>query len=279
MNLFADNSHPQAPSRSGARLWQRWSAHFSQNTQEDPLPWETPLRLDEPIRDRLVHSLAVFQLGESGDGTALRRFAQRLQTDPRFEGYEATLAQFIGEENRHARVLAKLVKRLGGNLIQTQWTNFVFRKARRLINLEFELQIMMTAELIAEAYYGLLREHVDDPCVQQACERILRDEVQHLCFHIDFFTLRQPDWFPPLVAAWRAQFRAVFWLTSQVVWRDHRHCLQSIGVSYQSYRKRCRRAVSAYLTRLDRQVKQERLARSCALGPSLTSVTSLEEAG
>lgn len=279
MNLFADDSESPAPSRSGARLWQRWSTYFSQNTQEEALPWETPLRLEESARDRLVTSLAVFQLGESGDGTALRRFAQRLKTDPRFEGYEATLAQFISEENRHARVLAKLVKRLGGELIETQWTNVVFRKARRLINLEFELQIMMTAELIAESYYGLLREHVDDPCVQQACERILRDEVQHLCFHIDFFTLRQPDWFHPLVNAWRVQFRAIFWLTSQVVWRDHRQCLKSIGVSYQSYRKRCRRAVTAYLTRLDRQVKRERLARSSALGPSLTSVTCLEEVG
>ncbi len=32
-----------------------------------------------------------------------------------------------------------------------------FKKPRRLINLEFELQILMTAEFIAEAYYAILR--------------------------------------------------------------------------------------------------------------------------
>ena len=277
MNLFADDSQTFPTQRSGAGLWQRWSAHFSQNTAEDALPWQAPPCLPDQKRRALVTSLAVFQLGESGDGTALRRFARRLRDDPRFRGYESTLGQFIGEENRHSRVLARLVSRLGGELIETQWTNFVFRKARRLINLEFELQIMMTAELIAEAYYGLLREHVEDPCVQGACERILRDEVQHLCFHIDFFTLRQATWWPWLVALWRTQFRSVFWLTSQVVWRDHRACFQSLGIDYQIYSMRCQRAVNAYLNRLNRQVTRERAAHATAMGPCSSAVTSLEE--
>ncbi|MFT4637723.1 MAG: hypothetical protein ACI8T1_001033 [Verrucomicrobiales bacterium] len=134
------------------------------------------------------------------------------------------------------------------------------------------------AELIAESYYGLLREHVDDPCVQGACERILRDEVQHLCFHIDFFTFRQATWWPWLVQLWRAQFRAVFWLTSQVVWRDHRACFRSLDISYQTYRKRCRRAVSAYLRRLERQVVRERRARCSNMGPCVSTATSLDEA-
>ncbi|MFT4637724.1 MAG: hypothetical protein ACI8T1_001034, partial [Verrucomicrobiales bacterium] len=47
-------------------------------------------------------------------GTALRRFAKRLRNDPRFIGYEKTLSHFIDEENRHARVLARLVTPLGG---------------------------------------------------------------------------------------------------------------------------------------------------------------------
>ncbi|MFT5187885.1 MAG: hypothetical protein ACI9DF_000705 [Verrucomicrobiales bacterium] len=112
MNLFADDSFSSP--RSGASLWQRWFDHFSQNAADDPLPWKTPPSLPEEKRIPLVTSLAVFQLGESGEGTALRRFAKRLRNDPRFIGYEKTLSHFIDEENRHARVLARLVTPLGG---------------------------------------------------------------------------------------------------------------------------------------------------------------------
>ena len=70
---------------------------------------------------------------------------------------------FVAEEQYHAEILAKAVTYFGGELKKKYWMNSVFRKVRALLGLEFNLQILLTAELIAEAYYGLLAKHVPDP--------------------------------------------------------------------------------------------------------------------
>ena len=46
--------------------------------------------------------------------------------------------------------------------------------------------MLLAAKIIAEAYYDLLRKHVSDPVIHQACTQILKDEVGHLGFHADF---------------------------------------------------------------------------------------------
>ena len=174
------------------------------------------------MRAPLADSLAIFQLGESGEGSTQRRFAQRVADDPRLEGYHEDLSTFLEEENRHASILKGLVERLDGSLLEQQWAHGVFRKLRRLINLEFELQILMTAEFIAEAYYAILRDRAEDPVIAQAYERILRDAVKHLRFHGDFFATRQQTWHPLTRLLWGCQCQPIFMTTAYVVWFDHR---------------------------------------------------------
>lgn len=73
------------------------------------------------MRAPLADSPAIFQLGESGEGSTLRRFAQRVADDPRLEGYHEALSKFLEEENRHASILKGLVERLDGSLLEQQW--------------------------------------------------------------------------------------------------------------------------------------------------------------
>jgi len=74
---------------------------------------------------------------------------------------------------------------------------------RKLVNLEFELQALLTAELIAEAYYELLRRSVDEQPIQQACARIVKDEIGHTGFHAAFFGYRQRNWSWVTRRAWK----------------------------------------------------------------------------
>ena len=57
-------------------------------------------------------ALAHFQLGESGDGGSLLRGARFHAPGP---GFEEAAALFIAEEQEHARLLACLVRRFGGD--------------------------------------------------------------------------------------------------------------------------------------------------------------------
>ncbi|MGJ8697554.1 MAG: ferritin family protein [Verrucomicrobiaceae bacterium] len=229
---------------------QRWIDRFQGNSGEEEIDWDAPVELGEREREALAGSLAIFQLGESGEGATLFRYAERVAKRPGFEDYPEGLRLFIEEEHRHARMLGKMVERLGGELISKQWSDGVFRKVRKLINLEFHVQMFMTAEIIAEAYYDLLRCSVEDFAIRKACARILSDEVGHLGFHASFFKawLREkPGW---VRRGWRVQFCAILEVTKWVVWIDHRRCFGALGVSRERYLERVGRARRSFLARV-----------------------------
>src|SRR5205823_10191370 len=110
-------------------------------------------------------SLAHFQLGESGDGATLLAHARR-SGPPQLS---ATLALFIGEEQEHARLLARLVERFGGRLTTRHWTHFLFQRVRHRGGLEFEITVLVVAELVGNAYYRLLERHTMCPVLRETC--------------------------------------------------------------------------------------------------------------
>lgn len=146
----------------------RWIERFKGNRMEEPIDWQTPCQLPDEERAPLARSLAIFQLGETGEGSALLKFARSRRDDPGLTGYEEALRLFVDEENRHAEMLKSMVMRVDGTLLEKQWSDGVFRKVRKLVNLEFELQTLLTAELIAEGYYELLRRKVDDQPIRRS---------------------------------------------------------------------------------------------------------------
>ncbi|NNE92518.1 MAG: ferritin-like domain-containing protein, partial [Verrucomicrobiales bacterium] len=212
----------------------RWITHFEENRHawEEP-DWtaETALAGDWR-RHLLAKSLATFQLGESGGGTRLKRFVKQSGVT---EDYQMAVDLFVAEEQRHADILEKAVGYLGGQLKQKHWMNSIFRKFRVLAGLRFNLQILLTAELIAEAYYGLLARHVSDPVIGSTCRKIVRDEVKHIGFHEEFFRMNQRRWLPISSGLWALQFQAIFLVVERFVWLDHGRCLRAFSVSRRQF--------------------------------------------
>ncbi len=229
--------------------WIRYFMDHRQRHDAECYAWDTPL--PDPSREeirRLAGSLAIFQLGESGGGTRLRRYAEALTVShPEFAGYGRAVELFIAEENGHAELLRNMVLRLGGTLLEKQWSNSVFRFVRNVLGLEFNVQVLLSAELIARGYYGLLSRQAPDEVIRSACRRITRDEVGHIAFHVWFFRGRLAAWPGWRARLWRLQFRVLFAAAGAVVWWDHGLALRGCGVSRAVFRKKTGRACKAFL--------------------------------
>jgi hypothetical protein len=232
---------------------QAWIEHFDANTRVNDqlqLPPHSCV-LADAIRIPVAKSLATFQLGESGSGSRLRRYAREVAPLENFRGYQRAIDLFIAEELSHSRLLARVVRHLGGRLIEKQWTNSAFRKLRFLLNLEFAIQVLLTAELIAEVYYGIIYLRVEDPVVRTMAHKILRDEVKHLQFQREFLGERIASFTPLGKWLWRLQFQAIHAATAAVVAWDHRDCLRVLGMTPGEFRRRAGRAWMRFQERLE----------------------------
>lgn len=234
-----------------------WIATFERNRDltswEEPNWDEGPPPLNDEVRKLLAESLATFQLGESGGGTRLRRFVaeQTNRGNESGNSYLTAIDLFIAEEQRHAALLADAVRYLGGDLKTKHWINSIFRKVRSLVNMEFNIQVLLIAELIAEAYYGLIYQHITDPSIRSLCGKILRDEVQHIAFHRDFFREIHATRLPVASALWDLQFQVLFAATEIVVWADHGKCLRALGITRSEYTKKARGCCRRFLYAID----------------------------
>lgn len=233
---------------------QHWIAWFEKNRGSYQEPdWNEPCAIPEHQRQPLAESLAIFQLGETGGGTRLRRFVdQEISQQNEKEEYRQAVSLFIAEEHYHADLLSRLVRHLDGQPRRKHWSNRAFRKVRCLVDLEFNIQVLLTAELIAEAYYGILSTHGPSLIVKDVCSKIVRDEVKHIGFHLDFFRQRQSHWLPLQSQIWALQFQFIFSVTKRVVWQDHGPCFRSLGISRKDFHHRANSACRGFLRRLER---------------------------
>ncbi|MGK0190245.1 MAG: hypothetical protein ACI9R3_006068 [Verrucomicrobiales bacterium] len=211
------------------------------------IDWSLPMELPEEMKQVLGRSLAIFQLGETGDGSTLLRYAQTVKDDPVLVEYPATLNLFINEEKRHAAALLIVLERLGIPPLQKQWSNSAFQYLRRFLRLDFEVQILLTVELIAEAWYALLYHEVNDPPIRETCGLMVKEEKWHTRFHAAYFGYRQSQWSTARSWLWRTQFRLIHRVICEVVWWDHRPCFQALKIDRVRYLDLCKRAMRTFL--------------------------------
>jgi hypothetical protein len=232
----------------------RWIQYFTANrgTFQPPPMARDASTLSPSTKSALRDSLAIFQLGESGGGTRLMRYVRQVVPEAKLAGYEEAVALFIAEEQFHARILEHLVDHLGGRCLQKQWTNSVFRWVRNRFGVEFNIQVLLIAELIAEVYYGLLYRRSTDPAVRMISHRILADEMRHIAFHTEFLRERLETMSAWRRALWRAQFWCCHRLTSCVVAWDHRRCFRALGVAPGEVARMAFKTAARFLRRLSR---------------------------
>jgi len=209
--------------------WSPWLSHFDATAlrprPEVPGP---PPGLDAIRRAMLARSLAVFQLGESGEGRIAREI-DHCRLPGVDDTYRSALRRFVAEEGRHGRILADLVRALGGSVLRRTWTDALFTRARRLLGVRLKLVVLLSAEVVGITFYGLLAARLEPSPFRRALEQICGDEVHHLAFHGDFFRLQVRT------APRRLAFRGLWWVVALAavgtVALDHRRTLRAFGVA------------------------------------------------
>ena len=244
-----------------------WLDYFQQNRLRRPeFDWSRPTPFLPPVATPLTRSLARFQLGESGDGTTL--LAQARHAWPDDPDYVAALSLFVAEEHEHARLLEHLIARFGGTLVTHHWTDRCFRAARHALGAGFDIQVLLTAEIVGTTYYRLLRSTAD-MLLRQVCETIVRDEEAHLRFHADRIVTAQLGWSRLRRSLWTAQFRVLSEATLAVAWLDHRRALRAVGISRKLFMTEARGEAGAWRLRRAAASGAGRTGRRSSRSPSL----------
>lgn len=233
MSALAESPVSVEAERSG---W--WCDHFRGNAdRQRSIPWDDVADLSDEQRQVLLPSLQDFQLGESSEGrhgqARAAAYADRIG-DPY---YAEAVRLFFAEENRHAAYLARYLALHGVQPIGRSWTDFVFRRVRRLMGLELLLTVLLTAELIGEVYYRAVRAATGCPVLRAVCAQLLRDERLHVRFHVERFRVlrrgrsrwrtRLQDWL------WRCFFAA----TCRAVWFKHGRAMRLGGYGSRRFRE------------------------------------------
>jgi hypothetical protein len=224
----------------------KWIRHFQTNQDNRSEPaWDSALRLDAKVIEKLLPSIQQFQLGDGGGPASLiARDAAAYRNSS--EGIRTLTDLWFKEEREHSRLLGKAVERLGGKPIKSHWSFSAFCACRRLIGVRAELQILLLTELVSTAYYTVLERHVDDWPLQDMCSLILRDEAGHVSYHCDRLAADATD----KGLFWVLQFWLCGYAAATMLWVNHGRCLYPLGARSAEYFREVRFQISRFVHKL-----------------------------
>jgi hypothetical protein len=206
--------------------------YFEANHQRfADLAWDDPYQLSAAERRAVRASLQTFQRGESSDGTHLLALAAAWDAPD----YVAALQLFMQEEATHGEVLGRFLDQQGLGRSRQPWLKAVFHQLGRYLGLENMLRVILTAEVIATAYYRALFNATYSGLLQQICRRILQDEEMHLVLHC--LALRQLAAGRRGLGAWlhRLAYRGLLAGAALAVYASCRRTLRAGGYRLGTY--------------------------------------------
>ena len=222
-----------------------WLEVFRRNSIESSgLPWENDYRLTSFEIKAVADSIRQFQLGEGSNGRGLIRRADQDAAERHDPCFGQAIRAFIAEEQRHSAHLGRFMSGQGIRPLESHWVDHIFRRVRNLGGLELCLSVLSTAEMIAVPYYRALREATSSPLLRAICERILREEAEHLRFQEWILTrLRAGS------AVRNGLHRAFLQGTAVVVWIEHRPVFRAGGYTFRRFIRESLEAGAGILAR------------------------------
>jgi len=226
-------------------IWLNHFEHHAQHARCVPHGIVDLLRADE--RQLIASSIATFQLGEQSEGSTLLRAAQRFAHGRRIPTLVRVVGLFIREEQHHAALLRAFMEDHHIALKRTDWTDRIFRRVRRLADLELYLYVLISAELIGIVYYRALEAATDCQRLKVLCRGLVSDELAHIGFESQLLLALRAGRVAPVQALMRLAHRAFIAGTAGVVWLTHRSVLRQGGYGARSFLRACLSQFAFYL--------------------------------
>jgi hypothetical protein len=225
-----------------------WLNHFEYHSEHPRrVPEGIPNVLTVTERHLIAPSIATFQLGEQSSGNNLLRAAYRFAHVNAAPEVARITELLIREEQQHAALLRGFMAVHGIPTRQRHWTDRVFRRIRKLAELEFSLGVLLTAELIGNVYYRALEAATECQRLRLICRMLVADELAHVGFESDLLLTLRAQRAAPVRMAIDLAHRTFFLGTAMVVWTTHRAVLSAAGYGMFGFLKSCRAQYRFYL--------------------------------
>jgi undecaprenyl diphosphate synthase len=222
---------PQPCDPRPPRSSREWVEYFVANRDAPrPTPWAAGTELDARELVAVAESVRKFQLGEKGEGRSLMRYARAEAERSGDAHYVEAARLLIAEEGRHSQHLGRFMALNGIPELRRTWTDDVFRRLRTVLStLEVSIAVLVTAEIVAKAYYPILHDATRSTVLRALCTQIVRDERRHVEFQCQQLArIRERR---SAAGRWltRALQRVLFAGTIVVVGIDHRRAFRAGG--------------------------------------------------
>ncbi len=158
----------------------------------------------------------------------------------REQDYYNAIVQFIREEQRHARDLARFMNRQEIPLIRDHWIDRVFRELRRFAGLELSIIVLITAEIIAKVYYKALKNSTNSRILRELCDQILLDEEKHVEFQSETLHKLGKARSKTVNDCIGLFHRGLLEGTLFIVWHQHKSVFKAGGYIFSNFFSVCR---------------------------------------
>jgi hypothetical protein len=225
-----------------------WLNHFEYHAEHlRRIPDGIPNVLKETERRLIGSSIATFQLGEQSPGSNLLGAAYRFARERSAPEVARITELLIREEQQHAVLLKSFMAEHAIPTRQHHWTDRVFRRLRKLAELEFALGVLLTAELIGNVYYRALEHATGCQKLRLLCRMLVADELAHVGFESDLLLAMRAEKAAPVRIAMDLVHRAFLVCTATVVWTTHRAVLKESGYGLAGFLRACKAQYEFYL--------------------------------
>ena len=225
-----------------------WLNHFEYHAQH---PRCVPAGLSDVLKDEerrlIARSIAIFQLCEQPEGTAVLRSARRFAEKHNAMELTRITELFVNEQQRHATLLRAFMEDHDIPRKETALTDFVFCCLRRIGRFETRLRVLVAAELIANVFYRALESVTANQRLKVLCRMLVADELAHIGLESQLLLTLRARRSTILRATARFLHKAFFRCAASAVYLTHRGVLRGAGYNMGRFLRVCATQYAFYM--------------------------------
>ena len=214
-----------------------WIEYFKYNNSHLlKLDFNNNTELSNEEKTLITPSIKAFQIGEGSEGKHLMKVVEKFALKNNYKDYIEIMKWFIAEENRHSQTLKKYMEIYNIKPVDKLWIDNVFRMLRKIMGLECEIIILVTAEMIALSYYTALSNVTNSKLLKTICSQMLNDELKHVVLQSDTLHRISKNRNKFLNKLVRNLRKIIMRITSFVVWHKYKNIFIKGDYTYKKFK-------------------------------------------